>query len=367
MPTDYCFPFRLESRDVLQSALAANSKDARAEYYLGNLLFDLQPEVAMQHWENSRRLDPSLAVVHRNAGWAANHVNNDVPKAIDCYERALACENIDPRLLLELDILYETGNVAPQRRLEAFEANHAVVARREDSLLREIMVLVLAGNYPRAIEYLENNFFHAQEGRSEIHDIYVNAHLLQGLAILKQGNAEQALEQFRKASEYPENLSVGRPKNDPRAPEVAYRTGQVYEALKEPDKAQQCYRESAQQEDTERWPETRFYQGLSMVKLGQTEEADNIFQKLIEEGKKQLAEQESTDFFAKFGQQASKRSRNATAHYRTGLGLLGTSLLGSGDEQAAVREFETATAMDLSHPWARYQVDALRKKAGQEN
>ncbi len=367
MPTDYCFPFRLETRDVLQAALALNSKDARAEYYLGNLLFDLQPEVAVQHWENSRRLDPSLAVVHRNAGWAANRINNDVGKAIECYEQALACQNIDPRLLLELDMLYEAGNVAPQRRLEALKTNHAVVVQREDSFLREIMVLVLAGNYPRAIECLENNFFHAQEGRNEIHDIYVNAHLLQGLTVLKQGNAEQALEHFQKASEYPENLSVGRPKNDPRAPEIAYRTGRAYEALKEADKAQQCYRESAEQEDTERWPETRFYQALSMVKLGQTEEADKIFQQLIKQGKEQLAAQDSTDFFAKFGQQASKRNRIATAHYRIGLGLLGTKLLGSGDEQAAAKEFETATAMDLSHPWARYHVDALRKKAGQEN
>ena len=67
----------------------------------------------MQHWEKSRRLDPSLAVVHRNAGWAAYRVKNDVAQAIDCYERAIACEDIDPRLILELDMLYQIGNVAP--------------------------------------------------------------------------------------------------------------------------------------------------------------------------------------------------------------------------------------------------------------
>ena len=36
--------------------------------------------------------------------------------------------------------------------------------------------------------------------------------------------ATAALEHFPKAAEYPENLSVGRPKNDPRAPQVAYYT-----------------------------------------------------------------------------------------------------------------------------------------------
>ena len=77
---------------------------------------------------------------------------------------------------------------------------------------------VINGQYPQAIEYLEGNYFHAQEGRDEIHDVYVNAHLLQGLRLLKQAQAAAALKQFEKASEYPENLSVGRPKNDPRAP-----------------------------------------------------------------------------------------------------------------------------------------------------
>ncbi|GAG28414.1 unnamed protein product, partial [marine sediment metagenome] len=46
MPADYCFPFRLESIDVLRTASERNPDDARAPYYLGNLLFDLQPDSA---------------------------------------------------------------------------------------------------------------------------------------------------------------------------------------------------------------------------------------------------------------------------------------------------------------------------------
>ena len=43
LPSEYCFPSRLESIEVLRSAIAANPLDARAPYYLGNLLFDIQP------------------------------------------------------------------------------------------------------------------------------------------------------------------------------------------------------------------------------------------------------------------------------------------------------------------------------------
>ncbi|MHB8901488.1 MAG: DUF5107 domain-containing protein, partial [Thermoguttaceae bacterium] len=111
-PSDYCFPFRLEELDIFQAALAANPQDARACYYLGNLLFDLQPDAAIAHWEKSRSIDASLATVHRNLGWAYYRAKNDVGRAIECYEKALACGSLDPRLFLELDTLYEVGNVA---------------------------------------------------------------------------------------------------------------------------------------------------------------------------------------------------------------------------------------------------------------
>lgn len=356
MPTDYCFPFRLETATVLQAALAANPNDARAEYYLGNLLFDLQPDVAIEHWQRSQSLDKSLALVHRNLGWAYYHVKNDVPKAVECYEQALSCTQLEPRLFLELDVLYENANIAPDKRLAALSANHAIVAKREDSFLREIALLVINGQCPQAIEYLENNFFHAQEGRDEIHDIYVNAHVLEGLRSLKQGQAADALAHFEKAAAYPENLSVGRPKNDPRAPQVAYCTGLACEAQGDASKARQLFAQAAEQQGTRPWPETQFYQALSLVKLGQREAADKIFDQLVEDGKKRTQDQGPADFFAKFGQEQTRRSQMATAHYLIGLGLLGKV-----NTQEARKEFAQAVELNASHLWARFQLEAIQE------
>ena len=44
MPTDYVFPFQNEAIPVLRAAMRANSRDAHAPYYLGNVLFDWQPD-----------------------------------------------------------------------------------------------------------------------------------------------------------------------------------------------------------------------------------------------------------------------------------------------------------------------------------
>ena len=44
MTVDYCFPFRLETVKVLNTALKYNPGDAKAYYYMGNLLYDKQPD-----------------------------------------------------------------------------------------------------------------------------------------------------------------------------------------------------------------------------------------------------------------------------------------------------------------------------------
>ncbi len=348
MPADYCFPFRAESADVLTAAIRRNPADARAQYYLGNLLYDHQPEKAIECWERSRELDGSFALVHRNLGWAYHRTRNDVPKAIASYERAIACNQDDPRLFTELDEMYELGNTSPQARLALLEKHHATVVKRNDSFLREIMALVLAGRHSEAIDFLTQNHFHVREGGGEIHDVYVDAHLLRGASRLKRGESKEAVEDFLAAAEYPENLSVGRPKNDRRAPQVAYYIARAYEMLGDADRAKQYYTESAEQKNTSRWSETRFYQALSLRKLGWENEARSIFDELIETGKERIARGETADFFAKFGEQQTRQARQASAHYILGLGHLG-----KGESDAARTEFETAVKLNVSHVWAR--------------
>lgn len=355
MPTDYCFPFRLESIEVLNAVIKHNPSDARACYYLGNLLYDHQPQEAIKLWEKSRAIDDSFATVHRNLGWGYYRTENNIPKAIDCYEKAVACNSKEPRLYVELDRLYEVENVPLLKRLALLEKNHQTVVKRNDSFLREIMALVLVGRYDEALDFLTNNHFHVREGGGGIHDVYVDGHLLRGLSYFKNKKFNKALGDFHKASEYPENLSVGRPKNDRRAPHVAYCIGTAYETLGDAEKAAEFYKRAADQKVTSRRPEARFYQGLCMSKLGQKDSAKKIFEELIDAAKQELSQEASVDVFAKFGQQQTETARKASAHYALGLGYLGKGLL---DEARA--EFEKAVKLNVSHIWAKAQLAELR-------
>jgi tetratricopeptide (TPR) repeat protein len=348
MPSDYCFPFRLESIKVLDFAIQHNPSDARAHYYLGNLLYELQPENAIEHWELARRLDDSLTLVHRNLGWAYYRTQKNIAEAIGSYEKAIACDKEDARLYAELDHLYEMGNARLQKRLALLQENHQTVVKRNDSFLREIMLLVLVGRYDEAISFLADNNFHVREGGGEIHDVYVDGHLLRGLLHRKDSRLKEALDDFRAASEYPENLSVGRPKNDRRAPQVAYYTGTAYEASGDSERATEFYKKAASQKGTSQWPETRFYQGLSLAKLGQEDAANGVFDEMIEAGKGRLSQKIEVDLFAKFGEQQSAEAQKASAHYILGLGYLG-----KGRHGTARSEFEKTVELDVSHVWAK--------------
>ncbi len=101
--------------------MEVNPNDARAPYYLGNLIFDEQPEAALDQWEESRALDSGFATAHRNLAIAYQQVEQDVPKAVTSMERAVECDPSDARLIYDLDVLYQRAGTAHAKRLAMLE------------------------------------------------------------------------------------------------------------------------------------------------------------------------------------------------------------------------------------------------------
>jgi tetratricopeptide (TPR) repeat protein len=352
MPPDYCFPFRLESIDVLEQAMKKKPDDARAPYYLGNLLYDLQPDKAIEQWERAVALDDSFALAHRNLGWAYARVSNDVSSAIICLEKAQTLAKTEPRIYYELDQMYEAGGVSPEKRLALLENNHQAVKQRDDALSRQIILLVQLGKYDKALELLQNHHFHVWEGGGRIHSVYVDAHLLQGHQYLLSKDYERALESFLKALEYPENLEVGKPVRGGGEPRIFYFIGTAYEALDERNKAKECFEQSVSAKTG--WSELSFYQGMSLKKLGRLDEALRIFEGLMESAQKRLQSSEDMDFFAKFGERQTASSRRSQAHY-----LLGLSYMGKSEKEKARAEFEKACELNINHLWAKHYLAVI--------
>ena len=353
MPPAYCFPYRLESIRVLRDAIATCPNDARAYYYLGNLLYDLQPEEALKAWEKSRDLDNTFATVHRNLGYAYSKREDDYPKAIAEYEQSVACDNRDPRVFYELEQLYSTAGIAPETRLALLCKNQETTDKRSDLAASQIHLYVQTGQYGTAIDMLSNRRFDTWEGGTEIHDTYVEAHTLRGKEALQAGQAQEAVRDLEAALEYPKNLGVDRPLQDPPAARTHLLIASAYEALGDAQNARAHLEEAAKIEVG--GSEFRYHKGQALAKLGKTEEAKALFDALLTDGTAQLEKGGPVDFFMKFGQKQARGMQMAQAHHLAGLGALG-----AGDVAKAKEHFEAALKENPNHLWARVQLNDLK-------
>lgn len=353
---DYCFPFRLESIGVLKRAIERNASDARAPYYLGNLLYDLQPAEAIAQWEKARSLDASYAMVHRNLGLAYQNRKGDHAKSIASLEEAFRLSK-DPRFLNELDTERELAGVDAQKRLDFLLNNEQAVLHRDDTLAREIELHVQLGNYDKALELLKSRIFHVWEGAAfTAHDSYVNAHLLRAHAQLKAGKADEALAGYKAALEYPANLSTGKSYHGDRSPEIDYFVGRALEAKHSATEAKDWYRKSVAEQSSFD-PSVRYHQAKASEALGDTKKAAAIFSDLVRDGERQLADANKGGVadFAKFGDRGTVTQRQANAHYVLGLGYLG-----KGDKAKASAEFTACLRLNPNLFWAKYELSTLK-------
>jgi tetratricopeptide (TPR) repeat protein len=336
MPTDYVFPFRLEDERVLKEVAYLRPEDAKPLYYLGNLLYDKQPQRAIVYWEKAVQLNPLLAIAWRNLGWGYNYQLNDIPKAIFAYEKAFSLKKDEPVYYAELDVLYERNNTALVTRAKLFESAADIVKQRDDAFVRQILVMNLTGQSEKSVQLLENSNF----------DMTVDARLLLGSKLLGEKKYQEALDQFLK--------SLNRQAEDEQAgardPQINYFIGLANEALGKQAEAKSYFEKSATQELKETVLVT-YYQGLSHLKLKNTEKATANFKALIEAGNKLLTKSSDPDFFAKFGERQSDNARLSTANLLMGLGYKGLK-----EAKKATENLQKAVELSVSNLWAAVEL-----------
>jgi tetratricopeptide (TPR) repeat protein len=316
---------------------------------MGNLLFDKQPQRAIEYWEKSVQLDPSLAIAWRNLGWGYNYFSNDIQKSISAYEKAIGLKKDEPVYYAELDVLYERNNTPIATRAKLFESANEIVKKRDDAFVREILVLNLAGQSDKSVQYLEGSNFHFREGSSRISDMTVDARLLNGSKLMEAGLYQKALDQYLAAI----NRESGDEQAGARDPQINYFIGTAYEALGNRKAAKQYFEKSANQNLNETGT-TSYYKGLSYKKLGQNDKAEKLFDALVEEGNMRMNKESEVDFFAKFGEKESANNRLSNANLLAGLGLKG---LGKNEE--AKIKLQKAVELSASNLWAGVELGGL--------
>ena len=370
---EYVFPFQYEVIAILRSAIEANPKDARACYYLGNLLYDWKPEESITLWEKSSTLDPNFPITWRNLAIAYSHQkgDNSQAKAITYLEKAVAVDKPYPTHFAEIDRLYKSVGTPVEKRLTLLEKNQKVVSMNDEALGDLINLKTFTGRTDESIKLLQSRTFSIWEGATPFNSgqVWKDAHLMRGLQRLGLKKYREALLDFDSALNPPENLRAER-QPDLLNVEITYWIGCTYAALGEKEKAKKSWNEVITVDTSagrlgsgvlrmvnnpQIKAKQHYYQALARKKIGLTDGIESIFTDLVTSGTSLLTLND--DAIANTSQSYGLQStviNKAMAHYIAGLGYAGL-----GNKTKARMEFNATLALLPDHLDAKIALNQL--------
>src|SRR5580698_2981088 len=363
--SDYVFPSRLEEMLLLEEAIRANPNDARAPYYLGNLLYDRKRrEEAIAQWERATEIDPNFPTAWRNLGFGYFNVMRDAKRATEAFVRARKLAPEDARILFEQDQLLKRTGASPVARLTTLELDEKLVEQRDDLSVEMAVLYNNAGKPERALEVLLSRHFQPWEGgEGMVLGQYVRANLLLGQNALHPGNNIDALRFFERAWNPPQSLSEAKHLLMNMST-VDYWLGVAYWESDKPKSATAHWERAAryqgdfQQMQVQSISEMTFWSAMALRRLARDEEAHAIFEKIYDYSLALEQQTPKIDYFATslpamllFEEDLMER-QNITALF-----LKAQALIGLAKEAEAMELLQRVHSLDQGHSGA---IDLLR-------
>ncbi len=347
MDHGYCNPFRKETKDALENLVKARPAAAMAWYCLGNVYGNVDTEKAMAAWEKCVALDASAAYALRNLGYGQWKWTGDYAAALDFYRKAVAAKPDEAFFLEEFDHVAEEAKLPVKERYKMLKSHHVTAAKRSGSLIAECVNGIFEGDYDYVLVLMRTEHFPTFEGAANLHDYYVDALLLKGAELEKQGDMKGALKLYNECFEFPAAHQVFvYDKRRPRDVQIWHALGRAYAKLGDAAVAKGYYAKGAAV-DTLR-TDYCYWKALCLKKLGHDAEAKAIGTAMVKKGSKTY--DDYVDFFDYEGNRygSTKDAKNAAAAYARGLGTL---LL--GDRVSAKRAFDDCLKLKPDHLWAK--------------
>jgi tetratricopeptide (TPR) repeat protein len=358
--SDYVFPSRIEEMLVLEEAIRMNREDARAPFYLGNLLYDRRRhDEAIMLWERAAVLDPEFPTTWRNLGFAYYNIRHDEQKAHQAFERAKALSPADARIAYEQDQLLKRTGESPERRLAALNSVLDLVSTRDDLTVELATLYNQAGRPKDALHLLLSRKFQPWEGgEGLVLAQYVRAHLLLGQAALAEEQAASAIEHFNAAMNPPQCLSEARHLLMNYSL-MDYWMGVAYGALGDTDRAVAHWTHAAKREgDFQRMEvhtisDMTFWSAMASQRLGLKEKSAAIFQEIYDFSLELEQRAPKIDYFATslpamllFDEDLKQRQEIAARFLRA------QALIGLGDVARGLGLLEQVQQADCNHAGA---------------
>jgi tetratricopeptide (TPR) repeat protein len=193
LPTTYVFPQRAETMTVLRRALDDDPRDATAHALVGALeLSSGRVGAAIEAWEQARRLDPRMPVLHRNLGLALLH-DGRLDRAREVLVEGLTADPSNVEVYLALDqVLGLLGRPASER-VAALQRHPDPGAMPSALVFKLALARIEDGRFDDAERLFPGRFFPREEFGTNPRQVYLEARLQRALAVARGGRRDEAL------------------------------------------------------------------------------------------------------------------------------------------------------------------------------
>jgi tetratricopeptide (TPR) repeat protein len=194
MSTRYVFPSRAESFPVFRAALEANPQDATARFLLGSLyLSGGMAAAAQQEWEQARRLDQRIPVLHRNLGLTLLHVGQDAKAALEVFLEGMDADPANIDLYLGADQAMSILGRPATDRIAAL-SRYPDPATMPPSLVQKLaLALAEGGRADEAEKLFAGRFFPRAEQGTNVRQVYLEVERQRALDRIRAGRADEAV------------------------------------------------------------------------------------------------------------------------------------------------------------------------------
>jgi tetratricopeptide (TPR) repeat protein len=363
------FPHRIEEVNLLQAAIKANPKDAKALYCLGNFWYSKReyPE-AIDCWEKSAKIDNTFPTVLRNLALAYYNKLDKKEEAQQLLEKAFVLDTTDARILMELDQLYKKIGRTHRERLFLLELHLDLVEQRDDLCIERITLYNQLGEYAKAKDLMAQHQFHPWEGgEGKVTGQYILCRIELAKQAIAENRFAEALQLLLETETYPHNLGEGKLINAEEN-DIDYYKGIAYSKSGDKVQAQACFERATQGLSepqqaffyNDQQPDKIFYQGLAWRALGKEEKARSCFNKLIAYGEKHLFDTCKIDYFAvslpdlAIWEDDLNVRNQIHCNYVMGLGYLGLN-----NKEKAQEYLSKINKLDINHQGAQVHLEMI--------
>jgi Tfp pilus assembly protein PilF len=369
---DTVFPNRILDVKILNFAIQKNPNDFKAHYYVGNYHYSKREyDIAIRHWESSVAIQPEFPTSRRNLAIANYNKLNKKKEALTHFELAFKSDTSDSRVLFELDQLHKRALMSPEDRLHFLKPHLALINDRDDLYTEYINLHLITGRVEEGLTLLQDRNFHPWEGgEGKVSSLHIQLHLAMAVELMESDRHEDALLHVDAAYIYPENLGEGK-LHGAQENDINYYKGCVLSKLGRDTEATAFWikstiglKEPAQAFFyNDQQPDKIFYQGLSYLKLGDDQSANECFSNLIAYGQKHQNDKIKMDFFAvSLPDLMIFDDDLSTLNYIHCQYLIALGNLGKKEYTESSKSFEKIFLHDVNHSGSHFHIQTILNK-----